>query len=50
MEFLCDMWQRLVGWWQWCWIPKIELQPLNPREKIHDTAKLNRIIYYYKQA
>ncbi len=54
MEFLCDIWQTLLGWWDFLWgMPTIEMQdlqpePLDPREKIHDIGDLTKIIYFFR--
>ena len=54
-DFICAVWEKAVAAWgaiaKWWWYePEVELTPFEAREKIHelDTAKLNKIIYYYK--
>ena len=50
MEFLCQLWQKILSFWQQLWgVPEIEMQLYNPREPIDDELnRLTKIIYYHK--
>ena len=51
MELLYQIWATLVAWWEsLCKKPEVEMEPLDPRETMHelDMAELSKIIYYYK--
>ena len=51
MELLYQIWATLVGWWERiCKKQEVEMEPLDPRQTLHelDMGELSKIIYYYK--
>ena len=51
MQLAYELWKIVVAWWEsLCKKPEVEMEPLEPREKMHelDIAELSKIIYYYK--
>ena len=53
MELVYQIWKQLVTWWEaFCKKPEpaVEIEPLEPREKMHelDLKELSKVIYYYK--